>query len=106
VLDACQSADAAAAVPGNLSFADAVSRAGANHVVAALWPVSDSAAALWVPAFYQALTADPGHDAAQALRAAQQRLRSSRAFTHPFYWAGLQAIERIDVATPVPAASH
>jgi CHAT domain len=106
VLDACQSGDAGAPVVGNLSFADAVSRAGANHVVAALWPVSDSAAALWVPAFYQALTADPGHDAAQALRAAQQRLRSSRAFTHPFYWAGLQAIERLDVAAPVPAASH
>jgi hypothetical protein len=97
VLDACQLGDSGTAVSGNLSFADAVSRAGAHSVVAALWPVSDAASALWVPAFYSTLVADPRHDAAQALRAAQQRLRASRAFTHPFFWASLQSIERLDL---------
>lgn len=100
VLDACQLGDSGSAVSGNLSFADAVSRAGARRVVAALWPVSDAAAALWVPAFYRSLLADAGYDSALALRAAQLRLRASRAFTHPFFWAGLQSIERLDLPAP------
>jgi len=104
VLDACQLGDSGSAVSGNLSFADAVSRAGARRVIAALWPVSDAASALWVPAFYRALLADPARDAAQALRAAQQRLRASRAFTHPFFWASLQSIERLDL--PEPHSAH
>src|SRR5262249_58991567 len=94
VLDACQTGDSGTAVNGNLSFADAVSRAGARRVVAVMWPVSDAAAAIWVPAFYTALAADESHDTADALRSAQQRLRASRSFSHPFYWAGMQAIER------------
>jgi CHAT domain-containing protein len=100
VLDACQLGDSGSAVSGNLSFADAVSRAGARRVVAALWPVSDAAAALWVPAFYRSLLADAGYDSALALRTAQLRLRASRAFTHPFFWAGLQSIERLDLPVP------
>jgi CHAT domain-containing protein len=99
VLNACQLGDSGTAVNGNLSFADAVSRAGAKHVVAALWPVSDAAAALWVPAFYSAITADPHHDAAQALRAAQLRLRESRAFRLPFFWAGMQTIDRLPIGS-------
>ncbi len=103
VLDACQLGDSGSAVSGNLSFADAVSRAGARQVVAALWPVSDAASALWVPAFYRALVDDPRHDPAQALRAAQLRLRDTRAFVHPFFWAGMQTIERLPLAPEVPA---
>jgi CHAT domain-containing protein len=99
VLNACQLADSGTAVNGNLSFADAVSRAGAKHVVASLWPVSDAASALWVPAFYGAITADPYHDPAAALRAAQLRLRESRAFRHPFFWAGMQVIDRMPIGS-------
>jgi hypothetical protein len=95
VLNACQLGDSGNAINGNLSFAAAVSRAGAKQVVAALWPVSDSAAALWVPAFYAALAADQEHNAAAALRAAQLRLRASRAFAHPFFWAGMQTQSRL-----------
>jgi tetratricopeptide (TPR) repeat protein len=94
VLDACQTGDSGTAVNGNLSFADAVARAGARRVVAAMWPVSDAASATWVPAFYAELLADEKHDVGDALRNAQQRLRASRAFSHPFYWAGMQTIER------------
>ena len=103
VLNACQLGDSGNAINGNLSFAAAVSRAGAKQVVAALWPVSDSAAALWVPAFYSALAADPEHNAAAALRVAQLRLRASRAFAHPFFWAGMQATARLSL--PASAAS-
>jgi len=103
VLNACQLGDSGSAINGNLSFADAVSRAGAKHVVAALWPVSDAASALWVPEFYATIVADAHHDAAEALRAAQLRLRESRAFRHPFFWAGMQVIDRMPVG---PRATH
>ncbi len=105
VLDACQLGDSGEAINGNLSFAAAVSQAGARQVVAAAWPVSDAAAAIWVPAFYSALVADPQHDAADALRVAQLRLRHSRAFTHPFFWAGLQATRRLSLAPTAIVAS-
>jgi hypothetical protein len=109
VLNACRLGDGGNVVGANMSFADALVRAGARHVVAAAWPVSDSASALWVPAFYSALVSDPRHDAAVALRAAQLRLRQSRAFTHPFFWASLQTLERLPVATtpqPSPAIAR
>jgi len=99
VLNACQLGDSGTAANGSLSFADAVSRAGAKHVIAALWPVSDAAAALWVPEFYSTIVADPRHDAADGLRAAQLRLRESRAFRHPFFWAGMQVIDRMPIGS-------
>jgi len=98
VLDACQLGEGGGAIDRHLSFADAMVRAGANHVVAAMWPVSDSAAAVWVPAFYIALDADAQHDPARAMRVAQTRLRESRAFAHPFYWASLQTISGLPMA--------
>lgn len=85
VLNACQLAESGISSTLGLSFADAVSRAGARQVVAARWPVSDGATALWVPAFYEGIAADNG--AADALHDAQRRLRSSRMFRHPYYWA-------------------
>jgi CHAT domain-containing protein len=88
VLNACQLGDSGDAINGNLSFASAVSEAGATQVVASLWPVSDAATAIWVPAFYTALESDPRHRAAEATRAAQIKLRDTRIFRHPFYWAG------------------
>lgn len=93
VLNAC---DLAAAGAGRInrasSFAVALHAAGVDDVVAALWPVSDSAAALWVPAFYEELARqsnDGVYDPAGALAAAQKRLRASRMFRHPFYWASM-----------------
>lgn len=96
VLGACRlGARFADGIRPSFSFADAMSRAGARHVVAALWPISDSAAALWVPAFYRsAAAADAGPGAiASALRDAQLRLRTSRRFRHPYYWASLFELE-------------
>lgn len=93
VLNACALADAGdAEVGGSASFAAALSAAGAEHVIAGQWELSDGAAALWVETLYAELA---GHgEPARALKAAQQRLRSSRAYRHPFYWAGLVHLQR------------
>lgn len=90
VLSACRLADNHDdGVRPALNFATAASDGGAGDVVAALWPISDSATALWVPEFYRRAVQDPVPDIAAALRAAQLRLRDSRAFRHPFYWASI-----------------
>lgn len=106
VLNACQLGDSGDAVDGNLSFASAVSEAGAKQVVASLWPVSDAASSIWVPAFYAALTADSQHDAAAALRIAQLKLRDSRMFRHPFYWAGFQTFTRLALTSSSQSPSR
>jgi CHAT domain-containing protein len=102
VLNACDlAATGAGAISRASSFAVALNAAGVDDVVAALWPVSDSAAALWVPAFYEELArqrSDGRYDPAGALAAAQHRLRSSRAFRHPFYWASM-----VHIAGPATA---
>ena len=46
---------------------------------------------------YAALAADPERDGWNALRAAQLRLRQSRAFRHPYYWASLAGFSRMAV---------
>lgn len=71
------------------SFAAALSVSNVREVVAALWPVSDTAAQTWVPAFYAALQKEGPADVGMALLAAQHRLRQSRHFRHPFYWSSL-----------------
>ncbi|QBB71267.1 CHAT domain-containing protein [Pseudolysobacter antarcticus] len=96
VLDACQLGRRTNdSVRPSMSFADATAHAGAKHVVAALWPTSDSAAALWVPTFYADMASSNAPDVGAALHKAQLRLRSSRSFHHPFYWASLMHIESI-----------
>lgn len=103
VLNACDLAASGAGVVGRASgFASALHAAGVEQVVAALWPLSDSAAALWVPAFYESLAeqrSEGRFDPSSAVAAAQQRLRASRAFRHPFYWASLVhiAAPRLDM---------
>lgn len=93
VLNACQLAERPDASAAGMSFADAVSRAGARDVVAARWQVSDGATTLWVPVFYRQRS--EGDSAATALWTAQRRLRDSRVFRHPFYWASYVHFERI-----------
>jgi CHAT domain-containing protein len=99
VLNACQLAQSdGAAANAALDFAAAVSRAGARDTIAVQWPVSDTASAVWVPAFYRALAAGGEHpDPAQALAEARRALRASRAFRHPFHWAGWVHWQRVNV---------
>jgi hypothetical protein len=102
VLNACQLAESSTAATAALDFASALSRAGARHTVAAQWPVSDTASAIWVPAFYRALTHTDITDPAQALAEARRALRASRAFRHPFHWAGWVHLERVATGETVP----
>lgn len=104
VLNACQlAAGPSATSQASQSFAAAVSGAGVDHVIAAFWPVSDTASAVWVPAFYRALDlSDPG-SSANALRQAQLALKHSRHFRHPYYWASLGHFRRLNLE---PAGTH
>lgn len=97
VLNACQLADNDAAASAAVSFSTALAAAGVRHVVAANWQLSDSASAVWVPAFYRTLAREGSP--ALALRQAQLALRRSRAFRHPFYWAGLGHLQGLPGAT-------
>jgi CHAT domain-containing protein len=98
VLNACQlAAGPGATSQSSLSFASAVSAAGVDHVVAAYWPISDSASAVWIPAFYAAMREQPAAHAMDALRTAQIALKDSRAFRHPYYWASLTYFRRLTV---------
>lgn len=111
VLNACQlaqGADRGATHSGQSSFALALVRAGAGHVIAARWLVSDSASQLWVPAYYgdlqrQARSGLP-LDPAAALRAARQSLQRSRAFRHPYHWAAWVHFEALPLRPPTAAA--
>ncbi|MFZ2236060.1 MAG: CHAT domain-containing protein [Dokdonella sp.] len=85
VLNACDLAANPGSRAAALSFADAVSRAGARDVVAARWQVSDAATALWVPTFYRQMA--EGVNPAEALWQVRRQLHDSRHFRHPFYWA-------------------
>ncbi len=85
VLNACDLAASSGGRAAALSFADAVSRAGARDVVAARWQVSDAATASWVPTFYRQM--GEGASPAEALWQVRRQLHDSRRFRHPFYWA-------------------
>ena len=84
VLSACQTAegdDRAA-----LGLAGVAFRAGARSTIATLWPVSDEATAAFMERFYRELT-DTTLTKGEALRRAQDFLRQSEDFSHPFFWA-------------------
>jgi CHAT domain/Tetratricopeptide repeat len=89
VLNACDLASSAElGRQASVSFALAASSAGAKHTIAALWPVSDTASATWIPSFYTALQGDANRSA-EALRTAQLKLSRSPHFRHPYHWASL-----------------
>lgn len=97
VLNACQSARSAQSTrQANISFASAMSMSGVRHVLAALWPVSDVAAATWIPVFYRNLPGRDSDASAAALRSAQLSLYHAPHYQHPFYWASLVHFRRID----------
>lgn len=63
--------------------------AGAPRLVVSLWPVSDSATAELMTAFYQGLLKE-GLRPAAALRKAQLKLQQSKRWNSPTYWAAFQ----------------
>ncbi|WDD99200.1 CHAT domain-containing protein [Thalassomonas actiniarum] len=58
---------------------------GAKHVISTLWPVADKASAKFMQLFYHRLKQLGEVD--QALRAAQNDMRTIPTYNHPFYWA-------------------
>jgi CHAT domain-containing protein/Flp pilus assembly protein TadD len=74
---------------GLVGLAWAFMRAGAHHVVAALWETEDAVTPRLMDDFYGGLKG--GKSAADALRAAKiKMLRSGGVNNRPYYWASLQ----------------
>ncbi len=87
VLSSCESGGGrVTSGEGLAGLSTAFLAAGSRAVVATLWPVDDSVTERFVTEFYARLVS--GDAVGEALRAAQEALRSSPATAHPFYWAG------------------
>jgi CHAT domain-containing protein len=67
------------------TLAAAFLTAGARQVVATLWAIPDTGAAVFAARFYAELDRN---GTADALAAAQRALLAQRRFRHPYYWAG------------------
>jgi CHAT domain-containing protein/Tfp pilus assembly protein PilF len=74
---------------GLVGLAWAFLRAGAHHVIGALWEVSEESTPRLMDSLYQGL--EDGHTPAEALRQAKLTLLHSKGeFRKPFFWAPLQ----------------
>jgi CHAT domain-containing protein len=90
VLSACNSANGSADVFDDRdSLARLLVGAGIVEVVASRWRVNSSATASLMEEFYAQLLSGKG--ASSALREASHKLRRSKEFVHPFYWASFSA---------------
>ena len=84
------------------SLAQALLYAGAEHVIATLWPVRDDASAEFARRFYEGL---PDTRPADALVTAQRRMRADERFSHPFYWAAYRISGASAAAAPQRTAA-
>jgi CHAT domain-containing protein len=92
-ISACEGANGRAySGEGLVGLSWAFLRAGAHHVVGALWEVNDSAAPQIMDVFYAELS--KGREPAAALRTAKLTLLRDKdpeiVFRKPFYWAAFQ----------------
>ncbi len=71
--------------------------AGADRVVATIWPIDDRGAAAFAERFF---AADPASGSAAgiagAIVQAQRDMLASDGFAHPFYWAGYTSFDALD----------
>ena len=87
-LSACRSAAGKPlAGEGLMSITRGFLYAGAASVLAALWDIDDRATAELMRRFYEGFLTR-GMAPAAALRAAQQGIRATPGWEHPYYWAG------------------
>ena len=87
VLSACEtSLGELVAGETTLSFGSALAAAGSRSTVTTLWRVDDGATKELLLSLYRSLGA--GRSRAAALGAAQEELRNSSDFFHPYYWSG------------------
>lgn len=84
MLSACETA--AGDVRAALGLSGVAIRAGARSAIGSLWPIADRAALILVDAFYSHLKKG-STSKAEALQLAQQQLRKSESFAHPFFWS-------------------
>ena len=88
VLSACETAVGKLTTgEGPIGLSRAFFEAGSARVLASLWPVDDTATALLLKHFYQALL-EQQLAPADALRAAQLAMLREPEYFHPFFWAG------------------
>lgn len=91
VLSACETAGGRVTTgEGTLGLTAAFLSAGVPVVVSSLWPIDDKVTAVLMRDFYRHLSA--GEPVATALRLAQLELSRSRAYSHPFFWAGFTVV--------------
>jgi CHAT domain-containing protein len=72
---------------GLLGFQTAFMAAGAHSLLLSLWSVPDEATSVLMQNFYKALWTTPSISKSEALRQAQEQLRSDPAFADPRNWA-------------------
>lgn len=88
VLSACQTAlGKEVGEEGLIGLTRGFMYAGAPRVVASLWKVDDEATAELMKKFYEGMLRDQ-ETPAQALRGAQQWMRTQKQWQAPYYWAG------------------
>jgi CHAT domain-containing protein len=86
VLSACETARGREyRADGILGLSRAFMYAGAPRVICSLWKVDDRATSALMTKFYERWRA--GSSAADALREAQEHVRSQETWAHPYYWA-------------------
>jgi CHAT domain-containing protein len=83
---------------------------GSDSVMATLWEVDDRSSVQLMQQFYERLNdPDANVDKAAALVQAQQQLRSTNGYEHPYYWAPFVLVGKINNASktraPVPEAT-
>lgn len=97
VLSACQTgvgSGVRADVPAGddwVSLTRAFLHAGAERVLATLWPVDDWVTAALMEEFYQAMAR--GLDPVRALAVAQRVIQADASTAHPYFWAGFVIAE-------------
>jgi CHAT domain-containing protein/Tfp pilus assembly protein PilF len=90
VLSACQTAlGKAESGEGVIGLVQGFQMAGAKRVIGSLWKVEDAATKALMVKFYELWSPNEGKGigAAEALRKAQQYVRSQPKWKHPYYWA-------------------
>ncbi|MEO8153266.1 MAG: CHAT domain-containing protein [Rhizobacter sp.] len=73
-----------------IGFTRSLLSAGANSIVASLWPVADDSTDLLMGRLYRELAS--GRDLMASMQLAQIEVQKNRRFAHPFFWAPFNVI--------------
>jgi CHAT domain-containing protein len=73
-----------------IGFTRSLLSAGANSIVASLWPVADDSTDVLMSRLYRELAA--GRDLMAGMQLAQLEVQKNRRFAHPFFWAPFNVI--------------